>query len=138
MHKTRTYRSWNSMKQRCTNPNAHAYELYGGRGITICKQWQSFEQFFSDMGECPEGLTIDRINNNKGYSPNNCRWATYKEQQNNRRDNRLFTYKDKTMTATQWAETVGLTCRQLIRRIDRDWSFEEAINTPMFKPGGKR
>ena len=89
MRSTSTYSSWANILQRCTNQNSQAYERYGGRGITVCDRWRnSFENFYADMGERPEGTSIDRINNDSNYEPGNCRWATSTEQNNNRRERR--------------------------------------------------
>jgi hypothetical protein len=85
MHATRTYKSWRSMINRCTNPNTPGYASYGGRGITVCDRWLIFEPFLADMGVRPEGRTLDRINNDGNYEPGNCRWATRFEQQRNKR-----------------------------------------------------
>jgi len=92
---TKIYKLWQSMKGRCLIPGSNKYEYYGGRGITVCKRWLKFKNFYKDMGDRPEGLTLDRINNNKGYSPSNCKWATKKEQMRNKRDNHLLTFKGK-------------------------------------------
>lgn len=86
-----TYNVWAHIKQRCENPRNHAYHHYGGRGIKICDRWRVYENFLADMGEKPEGLSIDRFPNNDGdYEPGNCRWATPKEQANNRRDRKYY------------------------------------------------
>lgn len=87
-HRTRTYWVWAAMRQRCNNPKNVDYKHYGGRGIKVCDRWAWFENFLADMGEAPEGLTLDRKNNNGDYSPENCRWASWQVQRRNRRDNK--------------------------------------------------
>ncbi len=86
-YNTRVYHSWEQMKQRCLNPKATRYPTYGGLGITVCERWLEFKNFYEDMGDRPAGKTLDRINPYGNYEPNNCRWATYKEQVHNRRRN---------------------------------------------------
>jgi len=89
--KTRTYKSWLSMLQRCENPLASNYTLYGAKGIRVCQAWHYFPYFLEDMGNRPIGKTLDRINNNEGYNPDNCKWSTYKEQANNRNQRNQWT-----------------------------------------------
>lgn len=89
-----TYNSWHGMLQRCLNPSSPAYDRYGGRGITVCKRWRKFSNFLSDMGERPDGLTLERKNNNKGYGPKNCRWASYSDQALNKRSTKAVIRSD--------------------------------------------
>lgn len=118
---TPTYRTWRSMIGRCTKSNYKKYELYGGRGITVCDKWSaSFESFLADMGERPTGMTLDRYPNQNGnYEPGNCRWATVAEQNRNRRNNVLITYRGRTMTAPEWARETGLNHQLIWRRARR-------------------
>lgn len=101
---TKTYRIWINMKTRCTNQNNEAFADYGGRGITLCDEWMEFSGFFDDMGECPKGMTLDRINNDLGYSKNNCHWATMKQQSCNRRSNINVEIDGVTKTLKEWAQ----------------------------------
>jgi len=125
---TSTYNCWASMLQRCNNPKDPKYPDYGGRGIKACQRWQdSFENFLSDMGERPEGLTLERIENNNGYYKENCRWATRKEQSNNTRRNHHLTLNGVTMNTTQWGEKLGIDGRTIRARIKKGWSVERAL-----------
>jgi len=125
--KTRTYRSWNKMKGRCCNPNDDRYCQYGGAGITLYERWVSFENFLSDMGERPEGTSIDRIDNTKGYCPENCKWSTPKEQMNNTSINRNITYKGKTQTLTQWCDELKLSYSMVSTRLSRGMCVDKAF-----------
>jgi len=124
------------MKCRCFVPNANGYHSYGGRGITVCDRWKdSFENFYKDMGRKPENKSLDRIDPNGHYEPKNCRWATAKEQQNNRRVNRKFFYRGKHLTASQICEkfesVVG--CKNVYSRLKAGWSVDKAISSPLRK-----
>ena len=129
-NRTRTYECWSAMKQRCLNPRAVEYANYGGRGIRICERWVVFVNFLADMGERPEGLQIDRIDNNGGYEPSNCRWTTSKENQRNRSNTKFLVVNGERKSLAQWADEVGLAQRTIWSRIDTGWSDERAVTTP--------
>lgn len=116
---TAEYRIWAAMKRRCTNPNVKAWKDYGGRGIKVCERWRRFENFLSDMGPRPAGLTLDRINHDGHYEPWNCRWATYKEQANNTRGNRLISVGERMLTLTQACDHYGVPLTTVGSRISR-------------------
>ena len=116
---TPTYRSWGCMLSRCTDPNHKQYAHYGGRGIEVCDRWLKFEGFFADMGKKPKGLTVERMDNNKGYFPENCIYATYKEQNRNSRNNRMVRYKGKTKCLAEWAEELKINYETLRSRLDK-------------------
>ena len=127
---TATYNSWHSMLKRCNRPEHWNYARYGGRGITVCDRWKTFENFLADMGERPSGKTLDRQDNALGYSPGNCRWSTHKEQHRNKRSNRLVSWNGKTLTIAEWTETLGLSRGLLRQRLNRGWSVGDALATP--------
>lgn len=127
MKKAKIYNTWASMKARCLNKKNKSYKNYGGRGIIVCKEWMKFENFYEDMGNCPKGKTLDRTNNNGNYCKKNCHWKTRKEQQNNKRNNHLITYKNKTRTIAQWAEKLKINPVTLYTRIYRGWKIEKAL-----------
>lgn len=115
MTESSEYNVWSCMKARCTNPNNRAYPRYGGRGITVCERWlSSFENFYADMGPRPSmSHSIDRIDSNLGYSPENCRWETEVIQQNNRRNNTCITFEGKTLTLSEWSKETGIPVKVL-------------------------
>ena len=109
MTKSSEYQSWLAMKARCSNPKLKVFKNYGGRGISVCKRWwNSFENFYSDMGECPDGLTLERTDNDKGYSPDNCEWADRKTQNRNSRNARMIKYQGKTQCLSAWGEELKI------------------------------
>ena len=135
MSRTATHNIWHSMKQRCNSVRHYAYPEYVGRGIKVCDRWQnSFENFLEDMGGRPTpSHSIDRIDNDGNYTPENCRWATPKQQGRNKRNNILLTCQSETLCLTEWAERIGITPVGLSARLDRGWPVEEALTTPVGK-----
>ncbi len=126
--KTPTYAAWCAMKGRCYNEHGLRYADWGGRGITVCARWRnSFENFLADMGERPEGKSLERRKNHLGYSPSNCMWATPSEQGSNRRSSRMLTYRGKTMTLKAWAEEVGIERLTLHQRLKKGWPLQKAL-----------
>jgi hypothetical protein len=128
MRNTKTYSIWQGMTARCLRKTHTSYKSYGARGVTVCDEWLSFEAFLSDMGECPsEGHSIDRIDNEKGYFKENCRWATTSDQANNRRSNTLIEYKGEVLTLSQWATRFGMTRWKISDRIKSGLPLEEVF-----------
>lgn len=127
--KTKAYRSWDAMTQRCTNQKHKAFHRYGGRGIVICERWLNFANFLEDMGQPPsENHSLEREDNDLGYSPDNCKWATKTEQQNNMVRNRWLTLEDQTLTVAQWGRKIGIRPALIDQRLRRGWSIERALS----------
>lgn len=127
MYGTPTYKSWVGMIQRCTNPNDPSYNRYGAIGITVCDRWKDFRLFFEDLGERPKYTSLDRINNEKGYEPGNCVWATSYEQNNNKRTNKLITYNGKTQTLAMWARELKIDYGIFKTRVYRGQTIEHIL-----------
>jgi len=129
-----TYISWKGLRNRCRLKNVWNYEFYGGAGITYDPAWDSFDKFLLDMGERPDGMTLDRIDNKKGYFKENCRWATHKEQQSNRKNCMHITYNGITQTAADWSRQLGLAKGAVWMRITKHgWSIEDAVTLPKWR-----
>ena len=130
MSRTKIYSVWSSMKNRCLNPNSRQYSGYGGRGIGVSDRWTKFENFFEDMGETRRnGLTIDRIDNDDGYSKENCRWATSKQQNSNKRNNRRYFDGEENLTLMQLSEKYNIKYTTISMRLNGyGWELLKAIN----------
>lgn len=134
--KDKIYSVWKSMRRRCGNPDAADYYLYGARGIKVCDRWQTFANFYADMGNLPfDGAQIDRIDTDGDYCPENCRWTTATENMRNRRMNHFITYQGETRCITEWEQIKGLPRDRINMRLKAGWSLEKAMETPVKKTG---
>lgn len=132
MSESRTYRIWHHMKRRCTDEKHPKWLHYGGRGITLYQEWHSFERFLEDMGEAPAGASIDRINNELGYWPGNCQWATQAQQTRNTRRTRRVEIDGETLCVMDWCARLGVVNAALAySRINRGWDALKAVTTPV-------
>ncbi len=131
----KAYSCWQHMKRRCLSKNDPAYKNYGGRGIKVCDRWLKFSNFYADMGDRPDGLSLDRIDNDGNYEPGNCRWATRKEQNRNTRRNRHITYKGETKILIEWVEHFGIYKSIITDRLNKGRALDEVFSK---KKLGKR
>lgn len=136
MSGTKVYKTWHNMRSRCNNPKATKYEIYGGRGIKVCDEWEnSFHSFYDWClaNGYEEGLTIDRINGDGNYEPSNCRWVDYKVQNNNLSTSVKIYYNGKEQSVGDWANEIGVTKKCLSERLRRGWTIERALTTPKIR-----
>ena len=133
LSRTKIYQTWQSMKDRCSNPHHLAYKYYGGRGITVCERWKnSFVDFLEDVGDKPSPKhSIDRIDNNGNYEPGNVKWSTRTEQQNNSRSSVFITFNDISDTISGWARRTGISRNAINGRIIHGWPIEKALTEPL-------
>jgi len=124
--RVREYRIWQSMLSRCSNDKTINYMNYGGRGIKVCESWKFFKNFITDMGPCPDGMSIDRINVNGNYEPSNCRWASRIQQARNTRRNRVIEFNGQRKCLVEWANDLGIDQASLRERLDK-WPLEMAL-----------
>lgn len=134
---TKEYKCWLSLKSRCTRPQDNAYKDYGARGITVCDRWmESYSNFLLDMGRAPtKKHSIERIDNNLGYTPINCKWATMTEQSNNRRSSRMEEYAGEKRSVSDWCRKLNLHYATITTRIERGWTIQMAFETKINKKG---
>jgi hypothetical protein len=129
-----TYRTWQSMRNRCLNPKNKEYPRYGGRGIAVCERWNNFELFLEDMGERPPDTSLDRVDNDGPYSPENCRWTDQVTQANNRRSNVRISFNGETRTLSDWARFTGIPYTVLHDRLVKlGWTTEQALSKPVWR-----
>lgn len=132
MSRSKIYNRWFHMIERCRNPQNANYHNYGGRGITVCEEWKNFENYYNDVGEPPfDGAELDRVDNNKGYSPDNCRWVTRTINVRNSRAAKHITVFGQTKTAPEWAEIYHIDYKLFLHRLSAGWSAEKALTHPV-------
>jgi len=130
---TKLYEAWCGMKHRCFYPGYQGYKYYGGRGISVCPEWMTFEPFYewAMANGYQDGLTLERNNNDLGYSPANCRWIPKAEQPKNSRHNHMITHNGQTKSLTDWAQEVGICRLTLLKRLKRGWNINDALTLPV-------
>jgi hypothetical protein len=133
---TLEYGIWSTIIDRCENQKSRSYADYGARGIAMCSEWrQSFERFIHDMGPRPSANhSVERIDNDKGYSPGNCRWATSVEQGANKRNNRILSFRGEQKTISQWSRVLGVSPASIRSRLGRGWTVDQTLGKPFGKP----
>jgi hypothetical protein len=136
-NRSKLYHVWDSMKQRCNNPNNKSYMDYGGKGVKVCSDWNDYKTFYdwAISNGYQEGLTIERINNTEGYKPSNCKWIKKSMQASNRRNNHYLSFRGKKMTVTEWGNELGINPKNILTRLRRGWSVERALTTPNDRRG---
>ena len=135
---TTTFNIWATMKARCLNANKDSYHRYGGRGISVCDRWLSFENFLEDMGERPEDMSIERLDNDGNYEPSNCKWVTNHEQSRNKANNRWLEYQGERLILTDWSEKTGLSKQVIHRRLKAGWSVADTLAVKVNGRRGKK
>lgn len=131
--RSRTYIAWVNMKGRCGNTGRPDYQHWGGRGIKHDSSWSDFRVFLQDMGECPEGMTLDRIDNGGPYCKSNCRWASMLEQGSNKRNNHWIEYQGRSKTLSQWSRELDIGLQTLLKRLQRGMTPSEAFTMPKWR-----
>jgi len=130
---SRTYRIWANMISRCTNPNSDSYKYYGAKGIKVCEKWRKFSNFLDDMGRAIDSMSIDRVNCDGDYEPDNCRWATSYEQANNKRNSVFLILNGDTKTMSEWSRFTGISVSTIHSRLKKGWSTNDALTKPVRK-----
>jgi len=138
MSRRKEYFVWKTMRQRCENPNNKSYKNYGARGISVCTRWENFANFFEDMGDCPKGMTLERLDNDKGYYPENCRWETRATQSRNKRNVLLVRYKGEDRLFCDVVADEGVSRKAVYQRyVTQGWTLERSIEVTKAREGGR-